>query len=47
MTEQKILTRYGYIAAVRRARRRLRVWAWVLALLSLAAGIAAILLTGR
>ena len=38
------LTRYGYVAAARRARRRLRVLVWVLGLLSLAAGIAAVVL---
>jgi hypothetical protein len=47
MTEQKILTRYGYILAVRHSRRRLRIWAWVLALMSLAAGVTAVVLTWK
>lgn len=43
VTERK-LTRYGYVLTARRARRQRRIWAWVLALLSLATGIAAITL---
>jgi hypothetical protein len=39
MVFERKITRYGYIAAARRARRRCRVMAWVLALLALAAEI--------